>query len=115
MKTILDHIERVQGKPHHVRKRIAFASAALGTAFIALVWLAGSIGTGTFAIRDNSFASAGQEGTTPEAGPVVNGMAGAAAALPAQSADDAPAYIEIIDASAPAVPQKQAERTTIPF
>lgn len=112
MKTILDHIERVQGKPHHVRKRIAFASAALGTAFIALVWLAGSIGSGAFAIRDTSFASAGQEGAAAGADSAMSGVAGAAAALPAQSAD-APARIEIIDASA--APQKQAERTTIPF
>ena len=114
MKTILDHIEHVQSKPHHVRKRIAFTSAALSTAFIALVWLAGSIGSGAFAIRDNSFASAGQEGAVAGANPAVSGVAGAAAALPAQSAS-APARIEIIDASAPAAPQKQTEKTTIPF
>ena len=56
MKTIFDHIERVQGKPHHIRSRSPFSAAAAGTAIIAFVWLVSSVGAGTFALKDTSFA-----------------------------------------------------------
>ncbi len=114
MKNIFDHIERVKGKPHHIRKRIAFTAAATGTAVVALVWLVGSFSLGAFAIKENSFAdSTGQESVVATEGD--NGspnLAGAAAALPSANA---PARIEIIDAVSSTSGQKKTERTIIPF
>lgn len=118
MKTIPQHIEHIKGKPHHVRKRIAFGVATCGAALIALVWLAGSLGTGAFAIRGATFAeSTGAESTVTVAAengsrPAISGIAGVAAAL--QDAG-APAHIEIIDTASSTRTTKQAERTTIPF
>jgi len=113
MKTIFDHIEHVKGKPHHVRKRIAFSIAAGGAGLVALVWLATSLGTGAFAIRGASFADAvgGGNAITTDAPKGSQNLAGAAAALEDSSA---PAHIEIIEAPSSAS-KKQAERTTIPF
>lgn len=114
MKTIFDHIEHVKGKPHHVRKQVAFAVAGGGTAFIALVWLVGGIALGTFAIQGSSFADA------TEGAPVIvtgdtrtnESFAGAAAALPPAQA---PTRIEIVDTTPLTSAKNQAERTTIPF
>ena len=102
MKTIFEHIEHMKGKPHHVRKRVAFVTAACGTAVIALVWLVGSLGTGAFAIRGATFAES-------------TGAEPAAATAAAVESADVPAHIEIIDASSPAFKAKQTEQTTIPF
>ena len=114
MKNIFDHIERVKGKPHHIRKRIAFTAAAAGTTIVALVWLVGSLSLGTFAIKENSFSdSTGQESVIAAGSD--NGspnLAGAAAALPNVNA---PAHIEIIDAASSTSGQKKTERTIIPF
>ena len=114
MKTIFEHIEHMKGKPHHVRKRVAFVTAACGTAVIALVWLVGSLGTGAFAIRGATFAeSTGAEpAAATAAGNNSQGLAGVAAAV---ESTDVPAHIEIIDASSPAFKAKQTEQTTIPF
>ena len=114
MKTVFEHIEYVKRKPHHVRKRIAFATATGCTAFIAFVWLAGSLWTGTFALKNSSFAESAGQSPTPatvyDSGK--SGLAGAAAALPA--AANAPAHIEIVD-TASSTPEKKAEQTIIPF
>jgi len=114
MKTLFEHIAYAKGKPHHIRKRIAFIAAALVSALIALVWFIGSLSLGVFAIRGSTFAeSTGQSPTVvvPENG-TQNTIAGAAAALPSANA---PAHIEIID-TAPRAPAKHtAEQTTIPF
>ncbi|MFA6415071.1 MAG: hypothetical protein WC217_02305 [Candidatus Paceibacterota bacterium] len=114
MKTIFEHIEYVKGKPHHIRKRIAFAVATGGTMLVALVWLVGSLSTGAFAIGGSSFA----ESTVPATAIEINGnnanLAGAAAALTSVSSENAPARIEIIDTTS-AVKQKQAEQVILPF
>lgn len=114
MRTIFDHIENAKSKPHHIRKRIAFASAAGVSALIAFVWFAGSIATGSFAIKGASFADAGAQGgvETAKSGNVSDNLAGAAAALRNESE---PARIEIVDTSASTRPAKKAEQTTIPF
>ncbi len=116
MKTIFEHIERVKGQPHHIRKQVAFAAAASLTAFIAIVWFIGSLSMGVFSIKGGSFAAGAEQGSaaaSDTSGSQNLAGVGAAAALP-QSANT-PASIEIIDAAtAPAV-QKQAEQTTIPF
>lgn len=114
MKNVFEHIEQVKGKPHHIRKRIAFTAAAAGTAIVALVWLVGSFSLGAFAIQDNSFAeSTGQENVIATGSD--NGslnLAGAVAALPSTNA---PAHIEIINAASSNSGQKKTERTIIPF
>lgn len=114
MKTIFDHIEHVKGKPHHVRKRVAFGAAAGGAAFVALVWFGQSIGSGTFALKNTSFAD-----STKEASVVVTStdrgnqnVAGAAAAFRDPSA---PAHIEIVDVASSTPKTKQVEQTTLPF
>ncbi|HQT82556.1 MAG TPA: hypothetical protein PLW99_00145 [Candidatus Paceibacterota bacterium] len=115
MKTFFEHVEHIKGKPHHVRKRVAFAAATGVTAVIALVWLVGSVTSGMFAIQGSNFAeSTGQQpvATTTEAGAGgTSGLAGAAAALPAASA---PAHIEIVDATS-SVPAKPVQQNVIPF
>lgn len=118
MKTVFDHIEHVRGKPHHVRKRVAFTLAAAGAGVVGLVWLVGSVSFGLFAIQESSFAeSTGQGGalaTTGENGS--SNLAGAAAALPAsQNSANAPAHIEIVDTTPSTSGQGKAEQTIIPF
>lgn len=115
MKTVFDHIERVKGKPHHIRKRIAFGAAAAGTTVIALAWLVSSVGTGVFALKDTSFAqSAGEEGTPTITGDNTEQLAGVGAAAILLGAS-APARIEIIDTASSTSEQGKAEQTTIPF
>jgi len=118
MKNVFEHIENAKGKPHHIKKRIVFVSAGIGTALVALVWVAGALSTGAFAIRGSNFA----DSTTQEpvvivggdtTGTVGSGLAGAAAAL--EKNQEAPAHIEIVDTSTSTPQSKQAEQTTIPF
>lgn len=108
MKTVFEHIEHVKGKPHHIRKQVAFASAAVGAGAIALFWFIMSISLGSFAISGSSFADASvtEEVTVVDA----SGLAGAAAAVDA----NVPAYIQIVDTT-PAAPAKKPEQTTLPF
>ena len=123
MKTIFQHIERVKGQPHHIRKQVAFASAATLTVIVALAWFVGSISTGAFAIReDSSFAPNIGQGDVTTTGdvsgsrPAFSGIAGAGAAAVLPQVDVAPAaHIEIIDAAPAAAGQKKAEQTVIPF
>ncbi len=117
MKTIFDHIERVKGKPHHVRKRVAFASAAAITALVAAVWFVGSVSSGAFSIQGSSFASSvGQGGVVSSSGGTEGnqGLAGVSAASAISQSPNTPAYIEIVDAPSATI-RKQAEQTTIPF
>lgn len=116
MKTIFEHIEHIKGKPHHIRKRVAFGAATIGTAVIALAWLAGSLGTGAFALKPSSFA----DNTEGEMTPIVSessdskGLVGVAAVI--QSAPtQAPARIEIVDSAKSELSTKKAEQTIIPF
>jgi len=113
MKTIFQHIENAREKPYHIRKRIAFSAAAIGSGFIALVWFVGSLSLGAFAIQGSTFAENTEHSpvvTTPEKG--TQNIAGAAAAF---QNEDAPAHIEIIDAAASAPVKNKVEQTTIPF
>jgi hypothetical protein len=115
MKTIFEHIEYVKGKPHHIRKQVAFAAAAGITALIALVWLGASLGTGVLALKGNSFADSAKGTGTLTTGTADKNaaLAGAAAALP-NTNQNAPAHIEIVDTSSPSS-GKKAEQTTLPF
>ena len=121
MKTVFDHIEHIKGKPHHIRKRVAFTAAAGVTALIALVWLVGSVTSGAFAIQGSTFADSTQQQpvvTTTATGADTgtgdtSGLAGAAAALPSVSTN-APASIEIVDVAS-ATPPAQTQQTIIPF
>lgn len=113
MKTIPEHIRYIHGKPHHIRRRVAFTAAGIGAGLLALVWVVGSLSAGTFALKPTSFAdSTGAEPVTtvPES-EASSGLAGAAAA-PAADAS-APARIEIVNVAATSSPQPQ--QTTIPF
>jgi len=112
MKSLSQHIEHVKGKPHHIRKRVAFGAAAVGAALIALVWLISSISINAFAVKGSSFADATGQGDVERAESPASGLAGAAASLESARA---PARIEIVDATSSARPTKQAEQTTIPF
>jgi len=111
MKTIIEHIEHVKGKPHHIRKRVAFGITVGVTTLIAFVWLAGSLATGAFAIGESSRGE--QPAVTTSGTATTNGLAGAVAALP-DVTTDAPVRIEIIDAASSA-PVKKAEQTILPF
>ncbi|MDP1707210.1 MAG: hypothetical protein Q8L30_01510 [bacterium] len=116
MKIVLEHIDRLKEKPHHIRKQIAFGAAAAGTALVAVVWLAVSIGTGAFALKDTSFASsAGEDVNTT--GFVNNNeqLAGAGAASLIKDDVQTPARIEIVESVSTATSMKKAEQTVIPF
>ncbi len=114
MKTIFDHIEYIKGKPHHIRKKIVFATAGCLTAVVALIWFAGTLSSGTFAIQGSNFAeSTGAESSVVTGGASNTGIAGAGAAL--ESDKNAPAHIEIIDSSPATSTKKKAEPTVIPF
>jgi hypothetical protein len=117
MKTVFEHIDYVKGQPHHIRKRVAYATAACGTGVIAIVWFASSLATGAFAIKGSNFADAAAKDA---AAPVVtteatSQLAGAGAAAALLQTVDAPAHIEIVNATPEPRGQKQAEQTTIPF
>ncbi len=116
MKTVFDHIERVKGKPYHIRKKIAFTAAASCATLVGLVWFIGNISFGAFTIQGSSFAeSVGQAGVITTSGSSEpSNLAGAAAALPSKNTN-APAHIEIIDTASSTVGQAGAEQTTIPF
>ena len=88
MKTIFEHIERVKSQPHHIRKQIAFASAAAGTIIIALVWLAGSLATGAFAINGNSFVANAEKSAATS-----DNLAGVGAASAIPDTASVPAHI----------------------
>ena len=117
MKTMFEHIEQVKGKPHHIRHQIAFGIAGACTAVIALVWLAGSVGTGVFALKDTSFA----QSTGKDAPSIVSGnaaheqFAGVGAASTVFQKTSVPAHIEIIDSVSSAASLKKVEQTIIPF
>ena len=117
MKRIVHHIERhienVKGKPHHVRKQVAFTSAAGIALFIGLVWFAYSAQTGVFAIKGSSFADA-TKATDPTyvdaQGGSNDGLAGAAAAV---QDDSGAVRLNVVDKTPPK--PVQMEQTTIPF
>ncbi|MDP2654958.1 MAG: hypothetical protein Q8P17_00085 [bacterium] len=114
MKTIFEHINRVKSKPHHIRRRVAFSAAAVGTAVIALVWLVGSLGTGAFALKSSSFAdNAGEETIVSENGDSKD-LSGVAAVLQSAPASE-PARIEIVDSAKPESSSNKTEQTVIPF
>lgn len=114
MKNLFDHIEYVKGKPHHIRKRVALATAALGSGLIAIVWFVGSIATNSFAIQGASFASAtDQQNAIVKTDDTSNqGLAGAAAAI---KDAEAPAHIDIVDTTASVASKQQPEQTILPF
>ncbi|MCX6786593.1 MAG: hypothetical protein NTU85_02115 [Candidatus Kaiserbacteria bacterium] len=116
MKTLFEHIEYAKGKPHHIRKRIAFTAAATGAGLVALVWLFGSLSSGVFALKGNSFAEnasgVNESGSIVDTNSNSEGIAGVAAVL---SSDQTPAHIEIVDTSILTSSGKQAEEKIIPF
>lgn len=122
MKNLFEQIEHTKGKPHHIRKRVAFGTAAGITSLIALIWFSVSIGTGAFTIAGSSFAdSTAGVGTVTTSAPNTNqNLAGAVAGIPAplpadnQNAASGPARINIIDVASSTSKQK-AEPTIIPF
>ncbi len=110
--TVFDHIERLRGKPHHVRKQIAYGGAFAISAVIGILWFGVSLASGSFALHPTSFAEAtAGRATVAETGGGGEGvLAGAAASL--SGAAPAPA-IEVVDV-APA-PAPAPEATVIPF
>ena len=116
MKKIFEHIEKIKGQPHHIRKQIAFGAAFAGTAVIGLVWLVSTVSAGTFALKPTSFADSTRgEGTlVASSDNTSQGLAGAAAA-PALENASAPARIQIVDTASSTVSGQKAEQTVIPF
>ncbi len=115
MKTLNEHIEHVKGKPHHIRRRVAFTVAGAATGLIALVWLVGSVSFGLFAIPDHNFADSTQSDgvqIVSEDQEASSGLAGVGAAF---AATNQPAHIEIVDTTPKAATTKKPEETVIPF
>lgn len=116
MRTIFDHIERVKGQPHHVRKQVALTSAGGIALVIGLAWFGISLQSGVYAIHGSNFAvSTGAEAAPASASAgQTSQLAGAAAAL--DDSSKGPARIVIVDAaSSSAASNTSAEQTTIPF
>lgn len=109
------HIHVLRSQPHHIKKQAALTIAGAGAGLIGLLWLVGSVASGSFAIKERSFADATQ-GLVPEqmtpAQSALSGLAGAAAAL---SGKEDPARIQIVEVQKPTPVAKPPERTTIPF
>lgn len=116
MKSVFEHIEYVKGKPHHVRRRVALSAAALGSAFIAVIWFVVNSVTGGFAIQGSSFAmNTENQAVATTSAADDSQLAGAAAALPdTGAAASAPAHIEIVDTTPPPT-QKKTDQTVLPF
>jgi hypothetical protein len=102
MQALLTHIARAKQQPHHVRRKIAFAAASLGTAFIALMWGTISITSGAFALSDSRAPIA----------QVVEGNQ--LASVGAASGEEDEPRIEIVDAVVPGA-KVESEKTFIPF
>ncbi|MFI5260600.1 MAG: hypothetical protein ACHQU0_02290 [Candidatus Paceibacteria bacterium] len=116
MKNVLEHIDHIKGKPHHIRKRVALGVAAGTSAFIGLLWFGVSFATGSFAIQGSDFSMASGQAatvTTVDASGNQQNLAGADAASILQPTADAPAHIEIVDTT-PAAPAK-SDPTILPF
>lgn len=110
MKSLSHHIRTVKGKPHHIRKRVAFGAAFVVAGVIGAIWAGASLATGAFAIKGSSFADATSQkpvvATTPTAASL--------AASPAEAGtNQEPAHIEIVDAKPKVAPAPAA--TSIPF
>ena len=115
MKTIIDHVEYVRSKPHSVRRRVAFGVSTGVSALIALVWLASNLATNAFAIQGANFAMSTGEGATVATTSALgapSGLAGAAAAL---DDENAPAHINVVDVTPPAVKKTPSDQTILPF
>lgn len=116
MKTISQHLARVQQQPHHLRQKTMFAAAGIGTAIIALVWFIGSLATGAFAIQTGPIANefTGATSTSNQQAKIpANSVAGAASAF--SNTNNTPAHIEIVNTTPASSSTPQAEPTTIPF
>ena len=112
MKTLVDFIENLRAKPHHVRKQIAFTAAGAGAALVGIVWVGVSLSLGTYALRgDGAFAAADAQSGAAVASTQV---AGAAAAVDSGAAASPSAGIEIIDAATSSA-ATTSEPTVIPF
>ena len=111
MKSLNDYIEYVKGQPHHVRRSVAFGSAGGIAGLVGIVWLSGSLLTGSFHIQGTSFADAGNAGAQVAA-PSDSGVAGAAASF---ASAEQKARIEIVDTSSSTAAAQTPEPTIIPF
>ena len=115
MKTIYEHIEHVKGRPHHIRKRVAFTTALCGALLVGVLWFGVSLASGGYALHGSNFAEATGAESSMGGSPVTSTsqLAGAAAALNQDSASQ-PAHIEIVDATSTTTPSAP-EQTVIPF
>jgi len=116
MMLLTRHIEAVRQKPEHVRKQIALGIAVLLTAIIALIWLAVSVATGTFALTPPSGNTSGSLATPSASGS--SSLVGAAGA--SLTGSSGPARIEVVGVtqSAPLGTRGSAEQpepTVLPF
>jgi hypothetical protein len=120
MKTVSEHIDTLKQQPHHIRRQVAFGTAAGITGLVALVWLVGSVTTGVFAIQATSFAqSTGAEANSAASAdtvPSTSQLAGAAAAVPSSNEANTPAHIEIVNTASASAPTSSPDtQTVIPF
>lgn len=117
MKRILHHVEHhvehLRSKPHHVRKQVAFTTAAGVTFVIALAWLVYSAQTGLFSIQGSSFADAVKDVDTTLPQEVQGVSSGLAGVVASQRDDSGAPKLQVVDKTPPA-PAK-LEQTTIPF
>lgn len=56
---LINQIEKLRAKPHHVRERIAFGTAAGVTGVVGLIWIVTLAATGTFSLAPSGGTLAG--------------------------------------------------------
>ena len=120
MRTLFEHIEIIKQKPHDTRRQIAFAAAFGCTTLVALVWLVGTVSTGTFAIHGSSFADRAGQGPSLSAQQDSSNANLLGAASAAKIEASAPARIDIVNTATSSTFSgksggPQAEQTVIPF
>ncbi len=115
MKSLQEHIHHVRRQPHHVKKQVTFVVAGVGTGLVGVLWLAGNLWLGHFALPNTTFADANKAPGLIVTG--TNGASDSSLVAGAANARDAgvtltPA-IQIIDTRAPV--RVAPEPTVIPF
>ncbi len=114
MKQIISYIEYLRTKPHHVRRRIALASASGITSLIAIIWVSGNVTSGSFAIDGSNFADSTASSPAVVSQPITESSL--LGSVGASSEKNNEAHIEIVSTgSSSTISEEEPERTVIPF
>ncbi|MDB5265760.1 MAG: hypothetical protein JWM39_473 [Parcubacteria group bacterium] len=123
------HIENLRAKPHHVRERIAFGTAAGITVLVGLVWVGTLAATGALSLKsDNTVVTDGTNGSGDAQSAIAqtqtnfSQLMGAVGAATGVSTTSAPALRIVddgtnstLDSKSAAVATNNSNASVIPF